>query len=86
MKADADLQREFGGVVASRTQRDVDSTTVQTLFGEIVDRVVNTTANSFLQSQQMLKRISSNKGVDAEVALRDKLKAYCSNMHNKLSE
>lgn len=67
-------------------QRDVDSATVKTLFGEIVDRVVNITANSFLQSQQMLEWISLNKRVDAEVGLKDKPKAYCSDVHNKLSE
>lgn len=85
MKTDKYLEREFGAVAATRMERDVDSTTVHILFREIVDRVINTTANSFLKAQQMLERISANKGVDAEVALRDKLKAYCSDVHNQLS-
>ena len=33
-------------------------------------------ANSLMQSQAMLARIATNKGVDAEMLLRDKLKAY----------
>ena len=33
-------------------------------------------ANSLLSSQAMLERVSKNKGVDAEMSLRDKLKAY----------
>ena len=33
-------------------------------------------ANSLIQSQAMLARIECDKGVDAEMALRDKLMAY----------
>lgn len=33
-------------------------------------------ANSLMQSQAMLAMIASNKGVDAEISLRDKLKTY----------
>lgn len=32
--------------------------------------------NSLLQSNAMLDRIKSNKGVDCDVALRDKVKCY----------
>ena len=38
--------------------------------------VINTTMNSLIQSVAMLDRIAMNKGVDANVALRDKLKVY----------
>ena len=40
--------------------------------------MINTMANSFLSSQDMLERISKNKGVVAQMTLRDKLKAYAS--------
>lgn len=33
-------------------------------------------ANSFLSSQDMLERVANNKGVDAQMTLPDKLKAY----------
>ena len=34
--------------------------------------------NSLLQCAAVVNRIESNKGVDADVALRDKLKVYAS--------
>ena len=46
------------------------------LFTEILSRVINTMMNSLLQCAAMVTRIQENKGVDADVALRDKLKVY----------
>ena len=46
------------------------------LFKEILTRVANTMSNSFLHSQDVMQRIADNKGVDAQISLRDKLKAY----------
>ena len=51
---------------------------MEELFSEILSRVINTMMNSLLQCAAMVKRIESNKGVDADVALRDKLKVYAS--------
>ena len=45
------------------------------VYRDLLTRVV-TMANQFLINQDMLERIASNKGIDAEMALRDKLKAY----------
>ena len=41
-------------------------------------------ANSLIHSQHMLARIAHNKGVDAEMALRDKLNAYATDKHTQL--
>ena len=41
-------------------------------------------ANSLIKSQAMLARIANNKGVNAEMALRDKLKAYATDKHTQL--
>ena len=46
------------------------------LFKEILTRVASTMSNSFLHSQDVMQRIADNKGVDAQISLRDKLKAY----------
>ena len=46
------------------------------LFRELLSRVINTMMNSLIQSAAILDRIAMNKGVDANVALRDKLKVY----------
>lgn len=54
------------------------------LFKELVGRVVNTMANWFFNCQDVLERIRENKGVDAQVALRDKLKVYAGEKHVQL--
>lgn len=51
------------------------------LYRELVGRVVNTMCNSFFRSHDVLSRIKGNKGVDAQVSLRDKLKVYASEKH-----
>lgn len=51
---------------------------IDELFVEMLSRVINTMMNSLLQNAAMVDRIKSNKGVDADVALRDKLKVYAS--------
>ena len=51
---------------------------IDELFAEMVSRVINTMMNSLLQCAAMVSRIESNKGVDADIALRDKLKVYAS--------
>lgn len=53
------------------------------LYQEIVGRVIHTMCNSFFQAQDLLSRIKNNKGVDAQVSLRDKLKVYASEIHAK---
>lgn len=56
----------------------------QGLYKELVSRVIHTMANSFLRCQEVLNRIGQNKGVDAQVALRDKLKVYAGEARSKL--
>ncbi len=51
---------------------------VDDLYDELLSRVINTMMNSLLQTAAVLDRIKSDKGVDADVALRDKLKVYAS--------
>ena len=50
---------------------------IDEIFSELLSRV-NTMMNSLLQCAAVVNRIESNKGVDADVALRDKLKVYAS--------
>lgn len=47
-------------------------------------RVVNTMSNSFFQRMDLLDRVCTNKGVDAQMSLRDKLKAYASEVESKV--
>ena len=54
------------------------------VYFDLVKWMINTMANSFLSSQDMLERISKNKGVDAQMTLRDKLKAYASDTQCKI--
>ena len=54
------------------------------LYREIVGRVINTMANSFFRCQDVLDRVAENRGVDAQVALRDKLKVYATDVRSKL--
>ena len=58
---------------------------VQELFSEILSRVINTMMNSLLQCAAMVTRIQANKGVDADVALRDKLKVYAAESEKESS-
>ena len=58
---------------------------VDTLYKDIFRRLINTMANSLIQSQPMLDRIAKDKGVDAEIALRDRLKAYTTDKHTQLA-
>ena len=55
---------------------DCPKSLIRELFSEILSRVINTMMNSLLQCAAMVTRIQANKGVDADVALRDKLKVY----------
>ena len=66
------------------TKQMVATDMVQVLFKELVSRVIHTMANSFFQCQEVLKRIVDNKGLDAQVALRDKLKVYAGESRTKL--
>lgn len=62
----------------------IDTSVVAGVFRDLVRCVINTMANSFLSSQDMLERISRNKGVDAEMTLRDKLKAYATDTNTQI--
>lgn len=68
-----ELLRQFIGYFCYNT---ADATTIKGVYFNIVKRVINTMANSFLSSQDMLERVANNKGVDAQMTLPDKLKAY----------
>ena len=61
-----------------------DIATIANVYRDLLTRVVNTMANQFLINQDMLERIASNKGIDAEMALRDKLKAYAIDTRTKI--
>ena len=62
----------------------VENKTSHQLFKDIIQRVVNTMANSLFVSQDMLERITSKKEIDAQMSPRDKLKAYASATSTKL--
>lgn len=62
----------------------VNQSHAKLLFKEILTRVINTMSNSFFHSQAVMERIASNKGVDAQMSLRDKLKAYAVDQHSKI--
>ena len=57
---------------------------INELFSEILSRVINTMMNSLLQCAAMVSRIQANKGVDADVALRDKLNVYASEKESSI--
>ena len=57
---------------------------IRELFSEILSRVINTMMNSLLQCAAMVTRIQANKGVDADVALRDKLKVYAAKKESSI--
>ena len=66
------------------TQRTVERDTTKFMYRELVRRVIHTMANSFFQCQDVLNRIAENKGVDAQVTLRDKLKVYAGDATSKV--
>ena len=59
-------------------EQTTDEGVARILDKEIAGRVINTMANSFFQSQDVLAR------VDAQVSLRDKLKVYATDVQSKL--
>lgn len=63
----------------------VDDNHIRSLFKEIVTRVVNTMNISFFQCMVVLDRASSNKDVDAQMSLRDKLKVYALEVESKIN-
>ena len=78
-----ELKGEFKTVI-SFCSESTSLAVVNTLHKGILRRVINTMANSFIQSQAMLARIAYNKGVDIEMAYRNKLKAYAIDKHTQL--
>ena len=75
-----ELKGEFKTVISFHSE-STSLALVDTLYKDILRRVINTMANSLIQSQAMLARIANKKGIDAETALRDKLKAYATDKH-----
>ena len=78
-----DLLGEFSTLASFRCS-EASTATIKGVYLDLVGRVVNTMANSFLSSQDMLERIATNKGVDAQMTLRDKLKAYASDVQCRI--
>ena len=74
----------FQAVLSQLYTHNIVEEFTRIIYKEIVTRVVNTAANDFLKSQAMLDRIAQNKGVDAEVALRDKLKVFANEACSRL--
>lgn len=63
----------------------VEEDHIRILFKEIITRVVNTMSNSFFQCMDLMDRVSTNKGVDAHMSLRDKLKAYALEVESRVA-
>ena len=63
-----ELKGEFKTAISFRSA-STSLAVVDTLYKDILRRVINTMANSLIQSQALLARIANNKGVDAEMAL-----------------
>ena len=80
-----DLLQQFTMFITFMTKKIVASEMAQALYKELVSRVIHTMANSFFQCQDVLNRIVANKGVDAQVTLRDKLKVYAGESRSKLA-
>ena len=88
-----ELLQQFTMFVNFKAKQMVDSEMARALYKELMSRVIHTMANSFYQClansfyqcQEVLKIIVENKGVDAQVALRDKLKVYASESRSKLA-
>ncbi len=78
-----ELMSDLGTLIKFRVNNVTDGI-IETLYKDLVRRVINTMANSFLNSQAMLERIATNKGVDAQMALRDRLKAYAGDRHSRI--
>ena len=72
------LKQDFFEVCQVLGQFSCSRTLTDTLFKELLSRVINTMMNSLLKTAALLDRIRMNKGVDVDVALRDKLKVYAS--------
>ncbi len=80
-----DLVQKFRGLLDQYSNVSVSEDNARILFKEVLGRVLNTMANSFFTCQDVLERVRENKGVDAQVALRDKLKVYAGEMHVQLT-
>ena len=80
---DKELIKQLATIILYRCEHST-SASVEIIYRDMLKRVINTMANSLLSSQAMLERISKNKGVDAEMALRDKLKAYAMNQQSNI--
>lgn len=81
-----DLVQKFDDLIHNFYGKSISHDNIQLLFREFIGRVVNTKANSFFKCQDVLQRLRENKGVDAQVALRDRLKVYAGEKHAKLFE
>ena len=80
-----DLFNAFRMFVRYHQTSQVEDNDIRILFKDILTRVVNTMNNSFFQCMDLLDRVSTNKGVDAQMSLRDKLKAYALEVESKIS-
>ena len=80
-----ELLQQFTMFVTFKAKHMVDSGMARALYKELVSHVIHTMANSFFQCQEVLNRIVENKGVDAQVTLRDKLKVYAGESRSKLA-
>lgn len=69
--SNCELLQDFVTVSTHLFGSHADDDLMKSLFSEVVQRVVNTMAHSFFQSQDMLERIAANKGVEAHASLRD---------------
>ena len=70
------LKQDFFDICQVLGQFSCSRTLTDTLFKELISRIVDTMMNSLLKTAALLDRNRTNKGVD--VALRDKLKVYAS--------
>ena len=75
-------QRFFNQLELAADEREISNK----LLRELLGRVINTMAYSFFQCQNILERVAEKRGVDAQVALRDRLKVYASEKKSKLFE
>ena len=80
-----DLVQKFPQLLEAYSEASVSKFNARILFKELLGRVLNTMGNSFFACQDVLERIRENKGVDAQVALRDKLKVYAGEMRRQLT-
>ena len=67
---------------SSDTDKFADKNVVCSVYSAIVVKMLNTINNDFLKSLSMLDKISSNKGTEAKLMLRDKLKKDLQLKHN----